>query len=52
VLISHRYSTVRTADRIVVMREGRVVEAGTHDDLMATDGLYAELFTLQAKAYL
>lgn len=52
VLISHRYSTVRTADRIYVMREGRVVEAGSHDSLMAVDGLYAELFSLQARAYL
>ena len=52
VLISHRYSTVRAADRIFVMRDGRIVEAGSHDSLMAVDGLYAELFTLQAKAYL
>ena len=51
VLISHRYSTVRTADRIYVMRDGRVAEAGSHDSLMAMDGLYAELFSLQAKAY-
>ena len=51
VLISHRYSTVRTADRIFVMRDGRILEAGSHDSLMADDGLYAELFTLQAEAY-
>ena len=51
-LISHRYSTVRTADRIYVMQHGRIVEAGSHESLMAIDGLYAELFTLQARAYL
>jgi ATP-binding cassette subfamily B protein len=51
VLISHRFSTVRTADRIYVMQAGRIVEVGCHDDLMAANGLYAELFTLQAGAY-
>ena len=50
--ISHRFSSVRTADRIYVLHEGRVVEQGKHDDLMARDGLYKELFTLQAAAYL
>jgi ATP-binding cassette subfamily B protein len=52
VLISHRFSSVRSADRIYVMHDGRVVEHGAHDELMAADGLYAELFTLQARAYL
>ena len=52
VLISHRFSSVRSADRIYVMHDGRVVEHGPHDELMAIDGLYAELFTLQARAYL
>jgi ABC-type multidrug transport system fused ATPase/permease subunit len=52
VLISHRFSSVRSADRIYVMHDGRVVEHGPHDELMAADGLYAELFTLQARAYL
>ena len=52
VLISHRFSSVRSADRIYVMHEGRVVEEGSHDELMAADGLYAELFSLQARAYL
>jgi ATP-binding cassette subfamily B protein len=50
-LISHRFSTVRAADRIYVLREGEVVEAGTHESLMALGGTYAELFTLQATPY-
>ncbi|WP_203433910.1 ABC transporter ATP-binding protein [Jiangella asiatica] len=50
--ISHRFSTVRTADRIYVLDDGRVTEHGTHDELMDRDGHYAELFRLQAAAYL
>ncbi|MGH9177523.1 MAG: ABC transporter ATP-binding protein [Acidimicrobiales bacterium] len=51
VLVSHRFSTVRMADLIVVLREGRVVEFGPHADLMAAGGLYAELYALQSRAY-
>ncbi|MEO7259971.1 MAG: ABC transporter ATP-binding protein [Jatrophihabitantaceae bacterium] len=50
-IASHRFSTVRMADLIIVIREGRVVETGDHDTLIQNDGLYAELFQLQAKAY-
>ena len=51
ILISHRFSTVRMADEIVVIQGGRVLERGSHDDLMALDGHYAHLFTLQARGY-
>ncbi|HEX6547555.1 MAG TPA: ABC transporter ATP-binding protein [Candidatus Dormibacteraeota bacterium] len=51
-LISHRFSSVRSADRIYVLRAGEVVERGTHEQLLEADGLYAELFNLQAAAYL
>ena len=50
-LISHRFSSVRSADRIYVMDSGFIVENGTHEELMDQDGLYAELFELQAAAY-
>ena len=50
-LISHRFSTVRSADRIYVLNEGYVVESGTHEELVAAGGTYAELFTLQALPY-
>ncbi|MEV6850951.1 ABC transporter ATP-binding protein [Actinoplanes sp. NPDC051411] len=51
VLISHRFSTVGMADLIVVLDHGRLAEYGTHGELMTAHGLYAELFTLQARAY-
>ncbi|MBN9315758.1 MAG: ABC transporter ATP-binding protein [Devosia sp.] len=51
VLISHRFSTVRMADRIVVLADGKVEEQGTHAELMANGGRYAELFELQASGY-
>lgn len=51
VIISHRFSTVRIADRILVLKDGKVLELGSHDELMANDELYAELFRLQAAGY-
>ena len=50
-LISHRFSTVGMADLIAVLNQGLLAEFGTHRDLMAAEGLYAELFALQARAY-
>jgi ATP-binding cassette subfamily B protein len=52
VLISHRFSTVRMADRILVLQEGELIESGTHSELIERKGKYAELFALQAKGYL
>jgi ATP-binding cassette subfamily B protein len=51
VLISHRFSTVRMADRILVLERGELIEIGSHDELLAQNGRYAELFHLQAKGY-
>ena len=51
VMISHRFSTVRTADQIAVLADGVITEAGTHDELIRRDGRYAELFNLQADRY-
>ena len=52
IYISHRFSTVRKADRVLLLDGGRVAEYGTHDELVAGDGAYARLFSLQALAYL
>jgi ATP-binding cassette subfamily B protein len=51
VLISHRFSTVRMADRILVLKDGELIEQGTHEALVEQGGLYAELFQLQAAGY-
>jgi ATP-binding cassette subfamily B protein len=51
VIISHRFSTVRMADRIMVLRDGKIHEIGSHEELIAANGLYAELFNLQAAGY-
>jgi ATP-binding cassette subfamily B protein len=51
ILISHRFSTVRAADQIIVLHEGTILERGDHESLMAEDGQYAHLFRLQAKGY-
>ena len=50
-LISHRFSTVRRADRILVLAEGEIEASGTHDELVAQGGRYAELFDLQAAGF-
>ncbi|MFT3907748.1 MAG: ABC transporter ATP-binding protein [Steroidobacteraceae bacterium] len=51
ILISHRFSTVRMADQIVVLQQGRILERGSHEELMALNGHYAQLFLLQARGY-
>jgi ATP-binding cassette subfamily B protein len=51
ILVSHRFSTVRMADLILVINDARIVEAGTHEELMARNGLYADLYGIQARAY-
>ena len=51
-LISHRFSTVRMADKIIVLEKGEITEGGTHNDLIKADGRYAKLFNLQAAGYL
>lgn len=51
ILVTHRLANVRHADRILVLDRGKIVEQGTHHDLMALDGIYADLYTLQAQAF-
>jgi ATP-binding cassette subfamily B protein len=51
ILISHRFSTVRMADQILVIQGGRILERGNHEALMQLDGHYAHLFALQARGY-
>jgi ATP-binding cassette subfamily B protein len=51
VLISHRFANVRMADRVVVLEQSGVIEDGTHDELMAHDGVYAQMFHKQARGY-
>jgi ATP-binding cassette subfamily B protein len=52
ILISHRFSTVRQADKILVLQDGMITELGSHHALIQKNGLYAELFALQAKGYM
>jgi ATP-binding cassette, subfamily B, bacterial len=51
ILVSHRFSTVRMADMIVVLHDGRIEESGSHDELLAAGGRYAQLFRMQASRY-
>ena len=51
ILISHRFSTVRIADTIVVLQDGKIIEKGSHEDLVALGGRYAQLFEMQAAGY-
>jgi ATP-binding cassette subfamily B protein len=51
ILISHRFSTVRMADRIAVIQHGRIAELGSHEELLRREGIYAQLFSMQAEGY-
>ncbi len=51
IIISYRFSTVRNADRIIVFDKGRIVEQGSHEELVALGGVYARAFSLQAEGY-
>jgi len=50
-LVSHRFSTVRNANKILVVEGGKILEAGTHEELMKKQGKYAAMFSTQAKGY-
>jgi ATP-binding cassette subfamily B protein len=52
ILVAHRFSTVRQADRILVIEQGQIIEEGNHEELLHLNGTYACLFRLQAKGYL
>jgi ABC-type multidrug transport system fused ATPase/permease subunit len=52
ILITHRFSTVKNADKILMMEKGEIIENGSHKELMQLKGKYADLFTMQAKRYL
>ena len=52
IFISHRLSTTRLADRIIMLENGQIVEQGTHDELLAKDGKYAQMWHVQAGAYI
>src|SRR3989344_9069722 len=52
IIISHRFSTVRNADRIIVFEKGLIVEEGSHETLLTNNGVYAHSFKLQAEGYL
>ena len=51
ILIAHRFSTVKLADEILVLQDGKIIEKGNHRDLMKLDGEYAKLYSIQAEAY-
>ncbi|HET8984781.1 MAG TPA: ABC transporter ATP-binding protein, partial [Trueperaceae bacterium] len=52
IIVSHRFSTVRMAERIVVLQGGRIIENGSHDELLDVNGVYARMFLKQARGYL
>ena len=51
IFVSHRFSTVRNANKIIVVDEGKIIESGTHEELLKKKGKYATMFTTQAKGY-
>ena len=52
IIVSHRFSTVRNADKIIVLKDGAIAEEGNHEQLIALNGIYASMFRKQAKGYL
>ena len=51
-IIAHRLSTIKDADRILAMKDGRIVESGTHDELLQLNGVYAQLYTAQSNRHI